>query len=202
MLWFGIIFPTKTTALLEFMGIFRGIHHKLFWDTSPEHTRSTDASGCFGRNGGEGEFADGDGSSETSSEARGPNAAAAGADGEEVEVVAAGLGAAVNGLGDRGEAASEAVGVGVRGGKRGRRRARVEKGSERPGVWRREEGGGEGPEEGLEGLRRRAEGDLRGGDGGRHRRRRRHCCTAFLCLPFSTGLGGEQNWRPMDDVVA
>ena len=53
-----------------------------------EGLRSSDASGCIGGDGGERELADGGGCSEARGEAGGTDAAASGADSEEVEVVA------------------------------------------------------------------------------------------------------------------
>lgn len=72
------------------------------------NSRSADASGGFGGDSGERKLADGDGSAVVGSEASGSDAAAAGADGEEVEVVVGGNGVgAVLGFGadDEGAAA-------------------------------------------------------------------------------------------------
>lgn len=59
--------------------------------------RSTKPPSSLGRNSSEREFTNGDGSSETSGEAGSPDAAAAGADSEEVEIVVTNLSAVSGG---------------------------------------------------------------------------------------------------------
>lgn len=130
--------------------------------------RSTDASGGLGGDGGERELADGDGGAEIGGEAGGADAAAPGADGEEVEVVVAGGLGPVVGLGGLdGEPAAAGPGPG------GGAEAEVEvegprsrSGQEREGAGER---GRELPAEGLEGRRGgEGGGELRGGDGSGH----------------------------------
>lgn len=73
------------------------------------NSRSADTSGSIGGDGGERELADGNGSTITGGEARGTDAAAAGSDGEKIEVVVARWVGAVLGLGADGEGAAAAA---------------------------------------------------------------------------------------------
>lgn len=92
MLGFSFKFPSKTTTLIKFMREFGSIHKQFLWHTSTKYTRAANATGGLGRYGSKRKLTNGNRRAEVGGETRSPNAAAAGADGEEVEVVVARLG--------------------------------------------------------------------------------------------------------------
>lgn len=111
MLWISLISPPKAMRLFKFMREFGCIHQQFLWNTPTKHTRSPDAAEVVGGDGGEGHLADGGaGAEEGGGEARGPDAAAPGADGEEVVVVLRGGGGSVGRGGGRDGAAEAGTG--------------------------------------------------------------------------------------------